>query len=151
MRSVFHKAGWYIQIGGADKNLAAKETMVVKWSQKYCGWATQPIKAEMELYSKLKNLGLRKLVPRIYFYDGTIIAQERLWSTNLGYDNKSSHSCDKAKLLLNKYDNLIAILDAVGIDFLDSDIHDGNVGLDKRNQIKVLDGGLEFSEYVNGP
>ena len=79
LSEVFCAANWKVDHPGAEKFVAFKGPLVVKWNGR-CSWDMQdaPIRGEMHLYRTLKKLGYKKNVPKVYLYLGDFIIEQRL-------------------------------------------------------------------------
>lgn len=119
------RLGWNSSHPGAEKYVAIKGPLVVKWEGN-CGWYpdSRPIKNEMRMYRLLRRAGFGANTPKVYLYLGDFIVEQ-----NVGHDYYSC--CGKIRDLWKK------IRDQANLDILDLG---GTNVVWFQGKIKIIDG-----------
>lgn len=72
------RLGWDSSHPGAEKYVAIKGPLVVKWDGA-CGWyEARPIKNEMRMYRLLRRAGFGANTPKVYLYLGDFIVEQNV-------------------------------------------------------------------------
>lgn len=124
MAKEFKRLKWKVHHHGAEKYIAIKNDIVVKWDGDCAFESYHPVIDEILCYSKLKKKRLQKYTPKIYAFHYNMVAEERV-DIPKDYDEK-----DK---VLNK---LYKIFNKKNISV--GDFHSDNIGI-KDNIPKVID------------
>ena len=106
LSSLFDMALWDVNHPCADKYVAKKGRVVVKWIGK-CGWSPNAIHDELDFHKQLTERGLKRFLPKLYahFNDEFLIEQmchKRSW--DLWGQDMDILRCEIANAGLRMYD-----------------------------------------------
>jgi hypothetical protein len=127
------RKGWVVKHPGAEKYVATNDSLdfVVKWEGR-CGYSQYPILEELKIYEKLRELGLKRHIPKVYAHeDNNIIIEQKVIRFN--------HSDEHNEIYNKQWPRIRGILNRYNLCIWDD--HMGNVGIVKKS-LKIIDGRL---------